>query len=258
MKKKHILFICILLSVLMFSSCSTSFVDIIDAFDYMDISNYELLSSNFVWTKCNPKSFDHDYTNKFYFAYYKIIDVPVQEYIGCTVKERGLFQTAAFPHVMRRKGSEYQLELDVSSAELFLIGSHSVDDVESHETRLKNQKLIKIDATIAAQIATGIYNFDVESAPCSEDLRTYVHPIRTADTNTGGSDLAISFSIKDYPNILWIAPIYLYNGKYCLEIYSDFSYEYFSDHGDYSYLPCDDTLCNLIEEVIDEYGLTVD
>ncbi|MBQ7829280.1 MAG: hypothetical protein IJ345_03320 [Clostridia bacterium] len=257
MKKKHILFVCILLSVLMFSSCSTSFLDIIDVFDEMDISNYELLSSNYVWTECNPKSFDHDYTTDYYFAYYKIVDVPVQEYIGCTVSERGLFRGSDFPHVMRRKDSDHQLELDISSAELFLMGIPFVNDVGSYETELKKQQLTKVDATVAELVATDIYNFGVEAMPRPKDWWPHARPVRTA-TDTKRNNLAISFSIKDYPNILWIAKIYSYEGKYYLEIYSDFSYEYFSDYGDYSYLLCDDTMCSLIEKVIDEYGLTVD
>ncbi len=256
MKKKHILFTCILLSVLMFSACSTSFVDIIDVFDDMDISNYELLSANFIWTECNPKSFDHDYTTDYYFAYYKIVDVPAKEYIGCTIHERVLFPDN-FPYVMKRKGSDHQLELDISSAELFLMRDRSVYDVTSCETEFKKQQLTKIDATVAESIATDITKFDVDSTPRLEDWWTYAHQISTT-TDGGRCHLAISFSIKDYPNILWIAKIYSYEGKYYLEIYSDFSYEDFSDHGDYSYLPCDDTMCSLIEEVIAEYGLTVD
>lgn len=234
MKKKKVLFVliyCIIIS-LSFIACDTS-----------KISDYSIVSANIVWKE--GEKIQTEYPGR---IYYKIKDVPTDEYIACRWRAKG-FGEAFYPVLMQHKDYQGKWELDASSAKLIMSATGLIlsDDAwHSFGQSILVQEVHQIDSAFAEQLANSImvadyldYD-DINESGIHFDRSNYI-------CDSEGNFLSLHFTLKDYNNLSWIAYILKHNGTYYIEINEDI---YKSQ-----YLLCGAEFASIIDKVCNEYDL---
>ena len=239
-----VLFLATILSV---SSCSNSTL-------YMDTSDYEVASYNIVWTECTRKIKKEFVINKLSSKiYYRIENVPADEYIACKWRDSGL-GADEFPVLMKHKDNKGDLELDTSLAKLYLGDPNnglnfSEDDWLKYGQKLMKTEVAQIDSLVAEDIINGIntnpLNYDDIPQLVDDYMSIQLHePMH----NDRGDCLYLSLPVKGYDNLFWMASLNKYGDKYFVIVKDGLHSE--------SLLLCSDEFASVIEEIIKDYGLS--
>ena len=226
-------------AILSASSCTNSTF-------FIDLSEYGVASYNVVWTECNKKIksrfIGDDLSSR---VYYRIENVPVDQYIACKWRNAGL-GTVEFPVLMQHKDYEGNLELDTSSAKLYLGVSgldFSDDNWQNCGQQIMKKKVAQIDSAIAEDIAKAINTELLEYDDVKQILLDSKDYLRNADNDY----LYLVFSLKEYNNLFWVAHIIEVDGNYLLEIKEDLTSR--------CYLLCSDEFTFVIDELRPQYGI---
>lgn len=224
-------------SMILFAWETTSFT--------VDTSDYAAFDYNVVWVECDKKLKSEYLPTR---VYYAIENVPSDAYIACKAYESGI-GADAFPVVKRPKGTESSLELDISSATLFMGQfdfNFSDEEWRSYGKSIQKQDVAKLDDVIARQLASSI---TAENPPYinPEDCENWYTTGRNYLNNSENHILMLRFSLKEYDGLLWVACIIANQGQYYIRINN-------SLHA-HQYLPCSDELTALIDSLVDEYEL---
>lgn len=211
----------------------------------VDTSDYVAFDYNVVWVECDKKLKSEYLPTR---VYYTIENVPSDAYIACKAYESGI-GADAFPVVKRPKGTESSLELDISSATLFMGQfdfNFSDEEWRSYGKSIQKQDVAKLDDEIACQLASSI---TAENPPYINpgDCENWYTTGRNYLNNSENHILMLRFSLKEYDGLLWVAYVIANQGQYYIRINEGLY--------DYQYLPCSDELTALIDSLVDEYEL---
>jgi hypothetical protein len=224
-----ILAVCLLLSL---TACS--FYSLM-----MDPDDYTAVSYNIVWTQCEDE-IEKDLSSHYSRVFYRITDIPITDFVACKWRPAGI-GSDEFTVLMQHKDFEGNPELDASCCKLFT-GSFFGDDWLTYGQQIMKTELLTIDPAIATQLmdsitaAAYVEESDEPNGSASEYLLD-------SDDNV----LRITFAIKDYEHLFWIAYILKCEDQYYIEIKEDL---YRSQ-----YVLCSNELAAVLTEVCEEYGL---
>ncbi len=231
-----------LITILSVSSCSNSAL-------FIDPSEYRVASYNIVWTDCNRKIKKEFIINKLSSkVYYRIENVPVDEYIACRWRDSGL-GADEFPVLMKHKDYEGDLEPDTTLAKLYLGDpNNAADDWLKYGQRLMKTEVAQIDKLVAEDIINGINTkpLKYDDIPQLVDDYTSIRshsPLR----NDNGDFLYLSLPVKGYDNLFWMASLRKYGDKYFVFVKDGLHSE--------SITLCNDEFASVIEAVIEAHGL---
>ena len=208
---------------------------------FMNPSKYEVASYNVVWTECKRKVKTTYFPSK---VYYRITDTPLNEYVACYWRQSGI-GTLEYPVLMAHKDFEVNLELDTSSAKLYMGDLHTLiedDDFLIYGQKIMKKEVATLDSAIGEEIAREMNN----------DLLNY-DEVRQLSGGKGfegngylfGNDLEVlrvTIQLKEYDNLFFTACIVKCGDNYFLEIKDGLTSS--------KYMPCGEEFSAVINSVI--------
>ena len=186
--------------------------------------------------------------------YFKIKNISKNEYIGYQFREPG-FGGWYFQFVKKHKNFDGSLELDTTSAKLYLGGFTRMPTDDNRllgKNILMQQEVVQVNSAIAEEVVNALSSDLLSHGDLKQrfgDEWDYYYDNYLVDDEN--SCLRLVLPVKEYDNLIWCASIVQYDSYYFIEIVEDYNYWNCS----YEYLICSEELSALIEQVSEEYGL---
>lgn len=235
--KKTIIFISVLLSfliILLFTiGCWCEYLRI-------DPDDYYIVDYNIVWTEYKRERWTSVFPSRY--TYYEIQNIPTNEYIACRFYDFG----ENFTMLMKHKNFEGNLELDASSAKFFIgdVGC-SHDEWSVYGEKILQKEVAQVDIAIAEKLVNNI----TADSPQYDDPYELYGSHWTYLYNDEGEVLRLTFSIKEYDELVWQALILKIDELYFIQtnekIYSN------------NLLLCSEELASVIDEICEKENLSV-
>lgn len=245
MKKRNILLVCIVLTLIIITVGIVYWV-----MSAIDVSDYHVLDYNIVWEECKKTEIDCRILPNVQ-VYYKIKNVPADEYIACKYRYNGVGADKV-PRVLVHKDVDPSFKLDISSAGLFfgrLNGANfSDEDWLLYGKRIKESEILKIDEAVAKELADCITaeNREYINTEDYEDWWQCKDYVYDSDKNV----LMIQYPLEKYSELLWMANIVRYKDDYYIELNGG-PHEY--DQGS-QHMRCPEELAVFIEQIVSTNG----
>ena len=184
------------------------------------------------------------------YKFYNIAGVPNREFAACRGYWSWIGEYHYFPRVYVHKDTEY--ELDATTAR-FAVMYRSYDSGEDAfwmnlGESYRMQDLCTIEQDIAEDFIKQLnYKYKLEEKIDRDKCLIYTDPESGAT-----SGLCIQINVKGYDNLLWSGGVYKKDDAYYIRL----------DHPEYTTarhyeLFCNDALSELIDEMVNEYNLTL-
>ena len=215
-----------------------------------NVSEYEALDHNIYWVKGECVIKETIFPTC---SYYKIDEIPINKMIARRSRS-GMIGDVSHPAVLIHQDAVESLELDITTAKLVLANTYwSIPEKEwiNLGECMTKSVVVNIESELAQKIA--------------DDIRTselhYVDLYEEYDDWTGGTlpyikkngevgDMALQFTLADYDNLIWMAHSVVVQGDYYIQTL------HFPEDGE-RYIRCNEEFSTFLQEVIEEYGLSV-
>ncbi|MBR5601498.1 MAG: hypothetical protein IKW24_02615 [Clostridia bacterium] len=218
------------------------------------LEQYQMFDPNVIWEKGNTvlqgfNSWHDDF-------YCSIVDVPQSEYIGWVQKHPVILNGTWYePRVLVHKDKGTDYELDPSSARLTLRGDYYNANTQEECMLLggyyRDRELAAIEEEIAKQVAeqlTADISTRIDNSQIREMYEGYAKDLYAYEKNAAGT-LHIEFRLREYPSLIWVGQIRQIDGDYLI------AFNRVGDMNTGSYVVCNDALRELIDGVVERYGL---
>ena len=247
MKKRIVLLILICILLLSFFSCSR----------YMSLdefSKYSVLDYNVIWDQAEHVIFIAD--DESGISYYKIEGISAEDYIACVHEKYNIFIGEwSNPMVLVHADEGKDYSLDASTAQ-FTLREYGFWDGRRLEywlnlgTTHRKQILSPIEESVAQEFAKQL---PVNPSEYVDTGSSESYAIKSSIKNEDGTDsylyLWIEIYLEGYDNLLWCGEVLRAGDDYLIAIHQN------KNFGVYEYIHCDDSLSDLIDQVVNEYGL---
>lgn len=247
MKKRNILLVCIVLTLIIITVGIVYWV-----MSAIDVSEYQVLDYNIVWEECKKREIDYHILPNIQ-VYYKIVNVPADEYIACRYYGKGIGADQV-PRVLVHKDVDPSFKLDISSAGLYFGrfngANFSDEDWLLYGKRIQESEILKIDEAVARKLADCITaeNREYINTKDYEDWWQCMEYVYDSNQNV----LMIQYSLEKYSELLWMANIVHYKDDYYIEL-KDGSGSYGNVYGR-QYMHCPEELAVFIEQIVSTNG----
>ena len=228
------------------------------------IAEYQVLDYNIIWEDAvrilrknsgveeviNDSILGHSTIHHGYF--YEITDISMEEYIAYLHMEYLLLETWCIPTVMVHKDKGLDYQLDPCSGKIiatFGKPSAAPDEADwmSVGKYVRRQVVAEIEQALAQVIIDAVTAEQPDYLTIDPDAYFLSFP-KTSPTS-GSPWLAIQFSVDGYPNLTWWAALKQDKMLDCyLIMLMDSNY-------DEQYIRCNEQFSELIQQIVDEYGL---
>lgn len=240
MKKRIVVLILICILLLSFCGCMTK----------KELSEYNTLSYNVIWDKAEPLQTTYLWWGTI--KYYKIEGVSDNNFIAYRdYYQKGIGSWWYWPYVLVH-GEEADLVLDASSAR-FTCRNYNYSDAgrdDEYWMNLGEKYRTQVLPNIEQEIAQGVIDQLATKQPQDINDHNNLKSLYYMDPESGEKNgyLTIEIYLEGYENLLWHAEIVQFHDDYLMVIKRHPSKKA-------QYIRCDDAISELIDQVVNEYGL---